>query len=80
LLGDMEAAAVPLHDVVVADSAFVHEAAHALESVRSGPRTALRGVAMDGRVTANALKFAPLHQSSEHSSWKSSTACEPGAS
>src|SRR5579859_758642 len=37
LLGDLEAAAIPLHDVVVADGAFVHEAADALEAVRSRP-------------------------------------------
>jgi hypothetical protein len=37
LLGDLEAAACPLHDVVVADGAFMDEAADALEDVRSGP-------------------------------------------
>src|SRR5229473_1851349 len=36
LLGDLEAAAFPLHDVVVADGAFMHEAADALEIFRSG--------------------------------------------
>src|SRR5258708_31385867 len=36
LLGDLEAAAFPLHDVVVADSALVHEAADAVEAVRRG--------------------------------------------
>src|SRR6266852_6512975 len=36
LLGDLEAAAFPLHDVVVADGAFMHEAAEALEMFRSG--------------------------------------------
>src|ERR1700752_3988034 len=35
LLGDLEAAAIPLHDVVVADGAFVHQAADTLEAVRS---------------------------------------------
>ena len=35
LLGDLEAAALPLHDVVVADGAFVHEAADAFEAFRS---------------------------------------------
>ncbi len=37
LLGDLEAAAIPLHDVVVADDAFVQEATDALEIFRSGP-------------------------------------------
>ncbi len=36
LLGDLEAAAFPLHDVVVPDSALVHEAADAIEAVRRG--------------------------------------------
>jgi hypothetical protein len=35
LLGDLEAASFPLHDVVVADDAFVHETADALETFRS---------------------------------------------
>src|SRR5712664_4464532 len=35
LLGDLEAAAFPLHDVVVADGAFVDEAADALKTFRS---------------------------------------------
>src|SRR5258708_25526225 len=35
LLGYLEAAAFPLHDVVVADDAFVHEAADAVETFRS---------------------------------------------
>jgi hypothetical protein len=34
LLGYLEAAALPLHDVVVADDAFVHEAKDALEIIR----------------------------------------------
>ena len=38
LLGNLEAAALPLYDVVVADDAFVHEAADAVETV--GSRTA----------------------------------------
>lgn len=33
---DLEAATVPLHDVVVADGAFVQEAADAIEVLRSG--------------------------------------------
>src|SRR5258708_4793671 len=33
---DLEAAALPLHDVVVADDAFVPERADALELIRSG--------------------------------------------
>src|SRR6266852_537749 len=37
LLGDLEAAAIPLHDVVLADGAFVHEAADALQAFRRGP-------------------------------------------
>src|SRR5258708_24754156 len=36
LLGNLEAAALPLHDVVVADGAFVQEAADAFETFRSG--------------------------------------------
>src|SRR5258708_10426838 len=36
LLGDLEAAACPLHDVVVADGAFVDEAADPFETFRSG--------------------------------------------
>src|SRR5258707_5947025 len=36
LLGYLEAAALPLHDIVVADDAFVHEAADAVEIFRSG--------------------------------------------
>src|SRR5207302_1107946 len=36
LLRDLETAAFPLHDVVVADSALVHEAADAVEAVRRG--------------------------------------------
>src|SRR5271169_2462340 len=36
LLGDLEAAAFPLHHVVVADDAFVHEAADALDTFRGG--------------------------------------------
>src|SRR5713226_94707 len=36
LLRDLEAAAFPLHDVVVADGALVHEAADAVEAVRRG--------------------------------------------
>ena len=36
LLGDLKALAFPLHDVVVADDAFVNEAADALEILRSG--------------------------------------------
>ncbi len=35
LLGDLEAAALPLHDVVVADDAFMHEAADTVEIIRS---------------------------------------------
>jgi len=35
LLGDLEAAAFPLHDVIVADDAFMHEAADTLETLRS---------------------------------------------
>jgi hypothetical protein len=35
LLGDLEAAAFPLHDVVVADNALVDEAADTLETFRS---------------------------------------------
>src|SRR5713226_7424935 len=35
LLGDLEAAALPLHDVVVADDALMHEAADAVETFRS---------------------------------------------
>src|SRR2546430_16835711 len=34
LLGDLEALALPLHDVVVADHALVNEAADAVEVVR----------------------------------------------
>jgi len=37
LLRDLEAAAFPLHDIVVADDAFVHEAANTVESVGSFP-------------------------------------------
>ena len=37
LLRDLEAAAFPLHDVVVADDAFVHEAADAVEAFWSRP-------------------------------------------
>ncbi len=37
LLGDLEAAAFPLHDVVVADGAFMHEAADAREIFWSRP-------------------------------------------
>src|SRR5205823_9006280 len=36
LLRDLEATAFPLHDVVVADDAFMHEAADAFESFGSG--------------------------------------------
>src|SRR5208283_1766983 len=35
LLGDLEAAAFPLYDVVIADDAFMQEAADALETFRS---------------------------------------------
>ena len=35
LLGDLKAVAIPLHDIVVADDAFVHEAADAFEILRS---------------------------------------------
>src|ERR1700692_2769702 len=35
LLRDLEGAAFPLHDVVVADDAFMHEAADAVETFRS---------------------------------------------
>src|SRR5229473_1817092 len=35
LLGDLKATAFPLHDVVVADGAFVQEAADAVETFRS---------------------------------------------
>src|SRR5260370_42575901 len=35
LLGDLEAAALPLHDVVVTDDAFMHEAADTVEIIRS---------------------------------------------
>lgn len=42
LLGDLEAAAIPLHDVVLADGAFVHEAADALEALWCGPLGGLR--------------------------------------
>ena len=37
LLGNLEAAALPLHDVVVADDAFMQEAADAVDIFRSGP-------------------------------------------
>src|SRR6266852_446152 len=37
LLGDLEAAAFPLHDVVVADHALVHQAADTVEAFRSSP-------------------------------------------
>ena len=37
LLGNLETAAFPLHDVVVADDALVHEAADALKIFWSGP-------------------------------------------
>src|SRR6266481_4925088 len=36
LLRDLEAATIPLHDVVVADDAFVQEAADAFEAFGSG--------------------------------------------
>src|SRR5258708_9271435 len=36
LLGDLEATAFPLHDVVVADHALVHQAANTVEALRSG--------------------------------------------
>ena len=36
LLGDLEAAAFPLHDIVVANDALMHEAADAFEAFRSG--------------------------------------------
>src|SRR5258708_39445918 len=36
LLGGLEAAAFPLHHVVVADGALVHEAADTLEAFRGG--------------------------------------------
>src|SRR5260370_11487281 len=36
LLGDLEATAFPLHDVVVADHALVHQAADTVEAFRSG--------------------------------------------
>src|SRR5260370_40541772 len=36
LLGDLEATAFPLHDVVVADHALVHQAADTVEVFRSG--------------------------------------------
>src|ERR1700704_2425917 len=40
LLGDLEATAFPLHDVVVADHALVHQAADTVEALRSGtPRS-----------------------------------------
>ena len=42
LLGDLEALAVPLHDVVVADDAFVDEAADAVEIFRSRAPGGLR--------------------------------------
>jgi hypothetical protein len=35
LLGDLEATALPLHDIVVADRSFVYEAADAVEAVGS---------------------------------------------
>jgi hypothetical protein len=35
LLGNLKAAAFPLHDVVVADDAFMNEAADAIESFQS---------------------------------------------
>ena len=34
---DLEAASVPLHDVVVADDAFVEEAADPIQVLRRGP-------------------------------------------
>jgi hypothetical protein len=37
LLGDLEAAAFPLHDVVVTDHAFMEEAADAVEAFWSRP-------------------------------------------
>jgi hypothetical protein len=36
-LSDLEATAFPLHDIVVADDPFVHEAANTVESVGSFP-------------------------------------------
>jgi hypothetical protein len=36
-LRDLEATAFPLHDIVVADDPFVHEAANTVESVGSFP-------------------------------------------
>src|SRR5216684_4527932 len=36
LLGNLEATAFPLHDVVVADHALVHQAANTVEALRSG--------------------------------------------
>src|SRR5258708_24551499 len=36
LLGDLEATAFPLHDVVVADHALVHQAANTVEALRGG--------------------------------------------
>ena len=37
LLRDLEATAFPLHDIVVTDDPFVHEAANTVESVGSFP-------------------------------------------
>src|SRR6202451_4858374 len=37
LLGDLEATPLPLHDIVVADDAFVHEAADPFETFWNGP-------------------------------------------
>ena len=51
LLRDLEAAAFPLHDVVVADDTFVHEAADAVESVGSFPPGGCRFACLPGETT-----------------------------
>jgi hypothetical protein len=58
---DLEAAALPLHDVVVADYAFMQERADAVELVRSGTPS-FGGVARSTRETAVVVRDeAPQH-------------------
>src|SRR5580765_5154995 len=51
LLRDLETAAFPLHDVVVADDTFMHEAADAVETVGSFPPSGCSFACLPGETT-----------------------------
>jgi hypothetical protein len=76
----LQAAALPLHDVVVADDAFVQERADAVELAGSGP-LGLGGVARRARKAAVVVGEVLRWQRQDHQRWRGGVRCtsDPGA-